>query len=66
MTSGPVFLFATAFLGLPSISVPTGLWNVFPMGVQVIGSRFREDLVLEAAEAIELACGMATPIDPRS
>jgi amidase len=59
-----VWLFATAYLGLPSISVPTGRVDGVPMGVQVIGPRFREDLVLDAAAAIERACGTLTPIDP--
>lgn len=55
------FLFATAFLGLPSVSIPTGLVNGIPMGVQVIGGRFREDLVLTAAEAIEHRVAPLTP-----
>ena len=58
-----VFLFATAFLGLPSIAVPTGLVNGLPMGVQIIGPRFREDLVLDAAQAIERRCTALTPTD---
>jgi amidase len=33
--------------------------------VQVIGSRFREDLCLDAAAAIEDRLGVITPIDPR-
>lgn len=56
-----VFLFATAFLGLPSISVPTGLHEGIPIGVQIIGPRFREDLVLDAAAAIEHAAAESTP-----
>ena len=40
-------------LGLPAISVPTGLVNGLPMGVQIVGPRFREDLVMDAAEVIE-------------
>ena len=59
------WLFATAFLGLPSISVPTGVVDGIPMGVQIVGPRFREDLVLDAAQAVEQACGVHTPIDPR-
>jgi amidase len=59
-----VWLFATAFLGLPSVSVPVGIVEGVPMGVQVIGRRFREDQVLDAAQAIEQACGTLTPIDP--
>ena len=61
-----VWLFATAFLGLPSVSVPTGVVDGLPMGVQIIGPRFREDMVLDAAQAIEQACGVHTPIPPKT
>ena len=44
-------------LGLPAAAVPTGLVDGVPMGVQVIGARFREDLCLGAAEAIERGAG---------
>jgi amidase len=57
--------FAIPVLGLPAISVPTGSPNGLPMGVQLVASRFREDLLLDAAEAIEARCPMSTPIDPR-
>jgi len=50
-------------LGLPAAAVPTGLSNGVPVGVQIIGSRYREDLCLDAAEAIEAQCGLETPID---
>jgi amidase len=58
-------LFPTVHLGLPSVAVPTGLADGLPMGVQVVAPRWREDLALAAAEAIEAACPMPTPIDPR-
>ncbi len=58
-------LLATPLLGLPSVAVPTGLADGLPMGVQVIAPRWREDLALDAAEVIEAACPMPTPIDPR-
>lgn len=61
-----VFLFATAFLGLPSISVPTGVHDGIPVGVQIIAPRFREDMVVAAASAIEAACGRFTPMEPKS
>jgi amidase len=48
-------LLATACLGLPGISVPTGTYGSAPMGVQLVGARFREDLLLDAAQAIESA-----------
>lgn len=50
-------LLATACLGLPGISVPTGLHGGVPVGVQLVSARFREDLLLDAAEAIEAAAG---------
>jgi amidase len=52
-------------LGLPSVAVCTGLRDGLPGGVQIIGSRFREDLCLDAAQVIEDAAGQVTPIDPR-
>jgi amidase len=52
-------------LGLPAVAFPTGEANGLPQGAQVIGPRFREDLCLDAAEAVESALGTLTPIDPR-
>jgi len=36
-----------------------------PVGVQIMGQRFREDTVLDAGEIIEARAGVLTPIDPR-
>jgi amidase len=52
-------------LGLPAAAVPVGEAGGLPQGVQVIGPRWREDLCLDAAAAIEAALGTLTPIDPR-
>ena len=57
--------FAAPCLGLPGISVPTGIVDGLPMGVQLMAGRFREDLLLDAAEIIEARAPMPTPIDPR-
>jgi amidase len=57
-------LVAVNLLGLPAVSVPTGVWGGLPLGVQVIGGRYREDLCLDAAEVIEAQRGLPTPIDP--
>ncbi len=46
-------LLATPVLGFPSVAVPTRLSGGTPVGVQVVAGRFREDLCLDAAEAIE-------------
>jgi amidase len=52
-------------LGLPAAAIPVGVANGLPQGVQIIGGRYREDLCLDAAEAIEARLGVITPIDPR-
>ncbi len=52
-------------LGLPAAAVPVGEAGGLPQVVQIIGPRFREDLCLDAAEAIERRAGRLTPIDPR-
>ena len=56
---------AVPVLGLPAMAVPTGVGDGLPVGVQIIGPRFREDLCLAAAEAIEARVPRLTPIDPR-
>jgi amidase len=48
---------ATSYLGLPAVSVPVGLAGRRPLGVQLIGPSFREDLCLEAAGVLEAALG---------
>ncbi len=53
-------------LGLPSACVPASRDAVtgLPIGVLLTGQRFREDLCLDAAEAVETRLGLQTPIDP--
>ncbi|MDF5751623.1 amidase (plasmid) [Spongiactinospora sp. TRM90649] len=57
---------AVNLLGLPSVVVPVGEADGLPRAVQVIGPRFREDLCLRAAAAIEAGSPLRTPIDPRA
>jgi amidase len=52
-------------LGLPAVALPVGISDGLPQAVQLIGPRYREDLCLDAAEAIENRLGIITPIDPR-
>lgn len=52
-------------LGLPAAVVPAGRADGLPVGVQLIGPEWREDICLAAAGAIEAARGTAAPIDPR-
>ena len=52
-------LLGTAMLGLPGLSVPTGVSRGLPTGVQLVTARFREDLALRAGEWIEAAAGFS-------
>ena len=53
-------LLCTAMMGLPGISVPTGLAGGKPMGVQLSAWRYREDLCLAAGEVVERAMKAST------
>src|SRR5277367_1047927 len=57
---------AIPFLGLPGLTVSTGLVGRIPVGVQIVSGRFREDLCLAAGEAIEAGGTPPAPIDPVS
>jgi amidase len=52
-------------LGLPAVALPVGIADGLPQAVQVIGPRYREDLCLDAAAALEDMLGIITPINPR-
>lgn len=51
------FMGAMNLLGLPAAVVPVGLAAGAPAGVQLVASRYREDLCLDAAAAIEARAG---------
>ncbi|MEJ3651761.1 amidase [Actinomycetes bacterium KLBMP 9759] len=55
---------ATTLVGVPAVAVPTGVVDGQPLGVQLIGPRYREDLCLQAAAALEQRFGTLTPIEP--
>ncbi len=57
-------MMAVPLLGFPAVAVPTGLAAKLPVGVQLIGRRFDEDTILDAAAVIEAHAGVFTPIDP--
>jgi amidase len=52
------------FMGLPALSVATGLVGRTPTGVQLVAGRYREDLCLAAGEAIEAGGTPPMPCDP--
>jgi amidase len=52
------FMSSINVLGLPAAVVPVGLVGSNPVGVQIVGSRYREDVCLDAAAAIEAKVGI--------
>lgn len=52
------------FLGLPALSVCTGMHGSSPLGVQLVAARYREDICLLAGEAIEQGGVAPAPVDP--
>lgn len=55
---------ALPFIGMPGLTVSTGLVGRVPVGVQIVAGRYREDLCLLAGEAIEAGGVPSSPIDP--
>jgi amidase len=55
---------AIPFMGLPGLTVSTGLVGRVPVGVQLVSGRYREDLCLLAGEAIEAGGVPPSPVDP--
>ena len=51
-------------LGLPVVAVPTGVDDGVPGGVQIVAPAFREDLLLDVAEAMEARTEPVVPVDP--
>jgi amidase len=52
-------------LGLPALTLPTGVRDGLPVGVQLLGGRFGESALLDVAEALEARVAPLTPIDPK-
>lgn len=53
-----------ALLGLPGLALPVGRHGRLRTGVQVMASRWHEDLCLDAGEVIEACEGRVSPVDP--
>ena len=50
--------YAMNLLGLPAAIAPMGIHESVPYGIQIVGQRFREDMVLDAAEVIQARVGV--------
>ena len=55
-----LYSYSMNFLGLPAGNVPANYNDGLPVGVQIIGRRFREDMILDAAEEVENRVGVMT------
>jgi amidase len=56
--------FGLPLMGLPSLAVATGFAAGTPVGVQLVAARYREDVLLDAGEAIASRFPPILPIDP--
>jgi aspartyl-tRNA(Asn)/glutamyl-tRNA(Gln) amidotransferase subunit A len=57
MYANDVFTLPVNLAGLPGLSIPCGLDGDLPVGFQLIGPAFSEDLLLDAGHALEQAIG---------
>jgi amidase len=57
-------MIGTPFMGLPGLTVSTGMVGQTPVGVQLVAARYREDILLAAGEAIEAGGVPTSPVDP--
>lgn len=52
------------FMGIPGLTVTTGVNNNTPVGVQLIASRYREDILFAAGKDIESRGSEIVPVTP--
>ena len=55
-----IYSYGVNYMGLPAGNVPIGLVDERPCGIQLIGQRFREDLILDAMQVVEDHIGVLT------
>lgn len=53
-----IYSYSMNFLGLPAGNIAANENDGLPVGVQIVGQRFREDMILDACEAIENRVGV--------
>jgi amidase len=56
---------ACSTLGLPGLACPATLADGVPVGVQLVGPRYGEEMLFAAAQEMESMTTVKTPIDPR-
>ena len=58
LTRASIYSTGVNYLSLPSGVVPVGFAGGLPAGVQIVGRRYREDLILDAMEVVESSVGI--------
>ena len=53
-----IYSFGLNYLGFPAGNIAAGFANNLPSGVQIVGQKFREDLILDAMQVIEDEVGV--------
>lgn len=53
-----IYSFGLNYIGFPAGNIPMALVNNLPSGVQIVGRKFREDLILDAMQVIEDKVGV--------
>ncbi len=53
-----MYSYSINYMGFPAGNIPIGLVEGRPCGVQIVGRRFREDMILDAMEAVEAQAGV--------
>lgn len=53
-----IYSYSMNFMGLPAGNIAAGFGKDMPVNVQIVGRRFREDMILDACEAVENRVGV--------
>ena len=48
-----IFTVGPSLAGVPALSLPCGFFNNMPVGLQIIGKPFGEEIIFEAAKEFE-------------
>lgn len=54
-----IYTVTANLVGIPGISIPAGFSNGLPVGLQIMGPHFREDLILQVAHQYEQTRGIS-------
>lgn len=66
LTERQYFMAGPPAIGMPALTVSTGMVGTAPVGVQILAGRGREEFCFAAGEAIEARGTPPSPIDPRA